>query len=113
MLERYLVISIALFCTGMFGVLSRRNIVGVLISIELMLNAVNVALVAFSRYVSPAALRMPGADTSAPWVLSGQTFAAFVIVVAAAEVALGLALLIAVVRHTDTVDVTQVNALRR
>lgn len=113
MLERYLVISVILFCAGMYGVLSRRNIVGVLVSIEIMMNAVNVALVAFSRYVTPAAFRVAGADTSAPWVLSGQTLAAFVIGVAAAEVALGLALLIMLVRHKDTVDVTQVNALRR
>jgi NADH:ubiquinone oxidoreductase subunit K len=114
MLERLLVLSAVLFCIGLYGALSRRNILGVLISVEIMLNGVNVAFVAVSRYITPAAVRLNGIDAeSARWVLTGQTFALFVIVVAAAEVALGLALVIALFRQRDTVDVTEINLLRR
>ncbi|MBM3939598.1 MAG: NADH-quinone oxidoreductase subunit NuoK [SAR202 cluster bacterium] len=114
MLERLLILSAIVFCIGMYGVLSRRNIIAMLMSIELMFNAVNIALVAISRYVTPAAVRAAGpTEANAASVLTGQTLAAFVIVVAAAEVALGLALLITLVRQRDTVDITQVNLLRR
>jgi NADH:ubiquinone oxidoreductase subunit K len=114
MLERLLILSAVLFCIGLYGALSRRHLIAVLISIEIMFNAVNVALVAFSRFTVPAAMRV-GLDVEAvaPLALSGQTFAVFAIVVAAAEVALGLALLIALVRRRDTTDVTEVSLLRR
>ena len=108
MLERLLILSALLFCIGLYGALTRRHVIGVLIGVELMLNAVNVALVAFSRYVEPAALALGHADA----LLEGQAFALFVIVVAAAEVALGLALVIALVRSRDTVDLTEVSLLR-
>jgi NADH:ubiquinone oxidoreductase subunit K len=115
MLERLLILSAVLFCIGLYGALSRRHLIAVLIAIEIMFNAVNVALVAFSRFTVPAAMRvgLPDVETFAPLALSGQTFAAFAIVVAAAEVALGLALLIALVRRRDTTDVTEVSLLRR
>ena len=114
-LERYLILSAVLFAIGLYGALSRRNIIVVLISIEIMFNAVNVAFVAMSRYITPAALRVADADAveGARWLLTGQTFAVFVVVVAAAEVALGLALVIALFRHRDSVDITEVNLLRR
>ena len=112
--ERLLVLSAVLFCIGLYGVLSRRHLIAVLISVEIMFNGVNLALVAFSRYVTPAALRVaaPGPDAER-FLLVGQGFAVFVIVVAAAEVALGLALVIALVRRRDTVDVTEVSLMRR
>ncbi len=116
MLERLLILSAVLFCIGLYGALSRRHIIAVLISVEIMFNGVNVALVAFSRYVTPAALRGAGdnvTDAAARTVLSGQTLAAFVIVVAAAEVALGLALVISMVRRRDSVDITEVSLMRR
>lgn len=114
MLERYLIISAVLFCIGLYGVLSRRHLIGMLISVELMFNAVNVALVAFSRYVEPGASRMGlGGDAAAAGLLAGQGFALFVIVVAAAEVALGLALVVALVRRRDTVDVTDLTLMRQ
>ena len=114
MLERLLVLSAVLFCIGLYGVLSRRHIIAVLIALELMFNAVNVALVAFSRYVEPAGLAGPGGlAENAHYVLTGQAFAVFVIVAAAAEVALGLALVIALIRRTDTLDITGVSLMRR
>ena len=77
-------------------------------------NAVIIALVAFSRYTVPAALRFPGASGEAErFLLTGQTLALFVIVVAAAEVALGLALIIAVARRRDTVDISDLNLMHK
>jgi NADH:ubiquinone oxidoreductase subunit K len=114
MLERLLILSAVLFCIGLYGALSRRHLIAVLISIEIMFNAVNIAFVAVSRYVTPAALRVGGGVTGPvePLVLVGQSFALFVIVVAAAEVALGLALVIAMVRRKDTVDISEINLMR-
>ena len=115
-LERFLLLSAVLFAIGLYGALSRRNIIVVLMSIEVMLNAANVALVAFSRYVVPALSRGPAvadSDANANALLTGQTFVAFVVVMAAAEVALGLALVIAYLQHRDTVDVSDMSLLRR
>ncbi len=95
----YLVVAAALFSTGLFGVLSRRNAIAILMSIELMLNAVNLNLVAFWRY-------------NTPLELSGQAFVAFVFVVAAAEVAVGLALIISIYRKRQSVIVEDVNMLK-
>ena len=94
-----LLFSAALFSVGVYGVLARRNAVLVLMSIELMLNAVNVNLVAFSQYLR---------DT----LLAGQVFALFVITVAAAEVGIGLAIVILIFRNRETVNVDEVNLLK-
>ena len=85
----YLILAAGLFCVGVFGALARRNAVGVLMGIELMLNAVNINLVAFWRYT----------DVSRT---TGQMFAIFVIAVAAAEATVGLALLIAIYRQRNS-----------
>ncbi len=98
-LEWWLIVAAALFCIGLYGVLSRKNAIGVLMGIELMLNAVNVNLVAFWRYVTPQAL-------------TGQVFAIFVITVAAAEAAVGLAIIIAAYRRRDTVIVEELDVMR-
>jgi NADH-quinone oxidoreductase subunit K len=98
-LHWYLVVAAALFCIGLYGVLSRRNAIGILMGIELMLNAVNINLVAFWRYVTPTAS-------------SGQVFAIFAFTVAAAEAAVGLALIIAIYRSRDTVIVEDIDLLR-
>jgi len=98
-LEWYLVLAAALFCTGIYGVLSRRTAIGILMGVELMLNAVNVNLVAFWRYLEPGAA-------------VGQAFALFVYAVAAAETAVGLALAIAIWRTRDTVVMEDVDLLR-
>jgi len=102
-LSFYLILAAALFCIGLFGALARRNAVAILMGIELMLNAVNINLVAFWRYVKP----------SAPtWDLAGQIFALFVVTIAAAEAAIGLALIIAIYRSRDTVNVEDVNLMK-
>ncbi|MBI5029170.1 MAG: NADH-quinone oxidoreductase subunit NuoK [Chloroflexi bacterium] len=101
-LEFYLILAAALFCIGLFGALARRNAIGVLIGIELMLNAVNINLVAFWRYITPA----KGME------LAGMVFALFVITLAAAEAAIGLALVIAIYRSRDTVNVEEVNLMK-
>ncbi len=95
----YLFVAAALFCIGLYGALARRNAVAVLMSIELMLNAVNINLVAFWRYLEPGDVR-------------GQVFAIFVFAVAAAEAAVGLALIISVYRNRQLVDVEQMDSLK-
>ena len=94
-----LLFSAALFAIGVYGVLARRNGVLVLMSIELMLNAVNVNLVAFSQFLQDAAL-------------GGQIFTLFVITVAAAEVGIGLAIVILIYRNRETINVDEVNLLK-
>ncbi|HEY74473.1 MAG: NADH-quinone oxidoreductase subunit NuoK [Chloroflexi bacterium] len=98
-LEWYLILAAALFCAGLYGVLSRRNAVAILMGVELMLNAVNVNLVAFWRYTEPAAV-------------TGQAFALFVYAVAAAEAAVGLALIIAIWRTRGTVTLEEIDLLK-
>ena len=95
----YLVVAAALLSTGLFGLLSRRNSIAILMSLELMLNATHLNLVAFWRY-------------NTPLELSGQAFVAFVFVVAAAEVAVGLALIISIYRKRQSVIAEDVNMLK-
>ncbi len=102
-LSFYLILAAALFCIGLFGALARRNAIAILMGIELMLNAVNINLIAFWRYIKPAA---PVFD------LAGQVFALFVVTLAAAEAAIGLALIIAIYRSRDTVNVEDVNLMK-
>jgi len=99
----YLVLGAALFLLGVIGVLTRRNVVIVLMSIELILNAVNLNLVALSRYWQG----IHGATA-----LHGQVFAIFVITDAAAEAAVGLGILIAFFRNKETINVDEVNLLK-
>jgi NADH:ubiquinone oxidoreductase subunit K len=115
-LEHFLILSAVLFTIGLYGVLSRRNAITVLMCIEIMFNAVNVAMVALSRYSLPAVLAAnPNSTPSmvAQSVLTGQIFAVFIITVAAAEVALGLAIIIAIYRARETIDLTDLSLLRR
>jgi len=98
-LEHYLILSAILFSIGLYGVLSKRNAVVILMCIEIMLNAANIALVAFSRYVVPTAL-------------TGQIFAMFVMVVAAAEVAVGIAIIIAIYRSRDSIEVDKYDLMK-
>jgi NADH:ubiquinone oxidoreductase subunit K len=96
-LNQLLILSAFLFCTGIYGVLARRNAVLVLMSIELMLNAVNLNLVAFSAYRNAVA---------------GQVFALFVITVAAAEVGVGLAIVLLIYRNVHSSDLDEVDELK-
>ncbi len=95
----YLIVSAALFCIGLYGVMARKNAIAVLMGVELMLNAVNINLVAFWRFVTPTAV-------------SGLAFAALIFIVAAAEAAVGLALIISVYRNTRSVDPEQIDTLK-
>jgi NADH-quinone oxidoreductase subunit K len=99
-LEWYLVLAAFIFCMGLYTALARRNAVAALMGIELMLNAVNINLIAFWRY---------GAAVEA---LEGQMFAIFVIAVAAAEVAVGLALVISIYRGRRTVNLDELDTLK-
>lgn len=98
-LNWYLIVAALLFCIGLYGALARRNAIAVLIGIELMLNAVNINLVAFWRYLTPA-------------LISGQAYAVFVFAVAAAEAAVGLALIISIYRNRETVVVEEIDILK-
>lgn len=98
-LNHYLVVSTLLFCIGLYGVLTRRNAVAILMGIELMLNASNVNLVAFNRYVAPGAV-------------AGHMFALVIITLAACEAAVGLALVIAAYRSLETIHVDEINVMK-
>ncbi|MBA3532737.1 MAG: NADH-quinone oxidoreductase subunit NuoK [Ardenticatenales bacterium] len=98
-LEWYLMLAAVLFAIGAFGAFSRRNAVAILMGIELMLNAVNINLVAFWRYVEPQGLE-------------GLMFAIFSITVAAAEAAVALALVLALYRTRDTINVEEIDLLK-
>lgn len=94
-----LLLAGALFCIGLFGALSRRNAVRILLGVELMLNAVNLNMVAFWRYLEPN-------------LVAGQVFALFIIVVAAAEAAVGLAMVIAIYRSRGTIEADAIDSLK-
>lgn len=99
----FLILSVLLFLTGVCGVLVRRNLIIILMSIELILNAVNLNLIAFSRY-----WQLQG-DPSGH---TGQLFSIFVIVVAAAEAVVGLAIVLALYRNNETVAIDEINVLK-
>ena len=105
--EAFMIVAAVLFCIGLYGSLARRNVLAVLMSIELMFNAVNITLVAIAKYLAPAALQD---DISS--VLTGQVFAVFIITVAAAEIALGLGIVFAMYQTHDSVDLTDATGLR-
>lgn len=105
-LNHFLVLGALLFCIGLFGALSKRNAVSILMSIEIMLNAVNITLVAY------AATFFQKAANGAGGRLTGQVFAIFIITVAAAEAAVALAMIIAIYRRRNTIDVGEINLMR-
>jgi len=98
-LYHYLTVSLLLFGIGLYGILTRRNAIGILMSIELVLNSVNLNLVAFSRFITPQ-------------VLSGQVFALFVIAVAAGEAVIGLAIVLSIYRCRNTLDPEDINLMK-
>ncbi len=97
LLNQFLLLGVFLFCTGIYGVLTRKHTVLVLMSVELMLNAVNLNLIAFSAYLHKVA---------------GQVFALFVLTIAAAEVGVGLAIVLLIYRNMHSADPDDVDALR-
>jgi NADH-quinone oxidoreductase subunit K len=96
---QYLTLAALVFCIGLFGVLTRRNAIGVLIAIELLFNSVNLVLVTFTRFVSPQGL-------------SGQIFAIFIIVIAAAETTVGMAIVLLVYRGFRGIQADRINFLK-
>jgi len=98
-LESYLLLSAVLFCIGLYGALAKRNAVTILMCIELMFNAVNIAMVAFARY-------LPASN------LTGQVFAVFIITIAAAEAAVGLAIVLAVYRSRRSISAEDFNLMK-
>jgi NAD(P)H-quinone oxidoreductase subunit 4L len=96
-LEHFLILSAVLFAIGLYGALAKKNAVVILMCIEIMLNAVNIAMVAFSHYVD---------------AIAGQVFTIFIMVVAAAEVAVGLALIIAIFRRKKTLDAEKYDLMK-
>ena len=98
-LERYILLSTALFSIGIYGLTASRNVIRVLMSIELLLNAVNINLVAFSSFVDPLEIK-------------GQVFAIFVMAIAAAEAAIALAIILAMYRNTSSIDMEDFASLK-
>jgi len=96
-ISHYTILSAVLFAIGALGVLTRRNVIVIFMSVELMLNAVNLSFVAFARHYGEA---------------TGQMFVFFVMTVAAAEVAVGLAIIIALFRNRETINVEEINLLK-
>lgn len=101
-LNHFLVLGALLFCIGLYGALTKRNAIAILMGIEIMLNAVNVTMIAFSYYNRQVF----------PERLTGQIFAIFIITVAAAEAAVALAMIIAIYRKRDTVDVSEIDMMK-
>ena len=98
-LDHYLILSAILFCIGLYGALAKRNAIVILMSIEIMLVATSISMVAFSRFVVPL-------------LLTGQIFAIFVMIVAAAEAAVGLAIIISIYRNRETIDITKIDLMK-
>lgn len=98
-LEHYLAIGSVLFCLGLYGALVRKNFIVILMSIELMLNAVNINLVAFSRFLNNAAYE-------------GQIFALFIMIIAASEAAVGLAILLALFRNIGIIETDSARSMK-
>jgi NADH:ubiquinone oxidoreductase subunit K len=99
-LEHYLALASVLFSIGLYGVLAKRNAVIVLMCIEIMLNAVNIAMVAFSRFITPIAM-------------TGQVFSLFIMIVAAAEAAVGVGIIIAIYRNRASINIDEINLMKR
>ncbi len=102
-LNHFLILGAILFCIGLYGAITKRNAIAVLMGIEIMLNAINITVVGFSFF-----------NTVKPYssYLTGQIFAIFIITVAAAEAALALAMIIAIYRKRSTVDVGEIDMMK-
>lgn len=98
-LSYYIVLSATLFCIGIYGVLARRNAILILLSVEIMLNAVNINFIAFSRFITPN-------------TMVGQIYTIFAMATGAAEIGIGLAIVLLIYRGRETVNVDEVNLLK-
>ena len=98
-LTAFLLVAALLFCIGLYGALAKHNAIVILMSIEIMLSAANIAFVAFSRFITPTAL-------------TGQVFALFAMAVAAAETAVWLAIIISIYRNKETIDANKIDLMK-
>jgi NADH:ubiquinone oxidoreductase subunit K len=120
-LEHFLLVAAAIFSIGLYGALSRKNIITVFMSVELMFNAVNLTALALARFLVPVWSNrfLFGSELSesvkaaSNIALSGQVLAIFIIAVAAAEIALGLAIVIAIYRNRETIDITDLALMKK
>jgi len=110
-LNHFLVLGVVLFCIGLYGAISKRNAIAVLMGIEIMLNAVNVTMIGFSFFNTVKVPRPDGFGNYGQY-LTGQIFAIFIITVAAAEAAVALAMIIAIYRKRNTVDVGEIDMMK-
>ena len=114
-LTPYLLVGAALFCIGIYGALTRRNAIGVLMCIELMLNAANLNLIAFNRFLGPGGNTLQYGAVPVNYygpLLGGHAFGVIVITVAAAEAAVGLAIIITVYKNARTINVDEINWMK-
>jgi len=107
-IKAYITLAMVLFCTGIVGVLIRRNAIIIFMCIELMLNSVNLLLVAFSKMHALS----PAVKASPTYAADAQIFVFFIMVVAAAEVSVGLAIIVMLYRHTKSIDINFLNRLK-
>ena len=120
-LEHFLLVAAAIFSIGLYGALSRKNIITVFMSVELMFNAVNLTAIAFAKFLVPVWSNRflfgpefsESVRAAGDIALSGQVLAIFIIAVAAAEIALGLAIVIAIYRNRETIDITDVALMKK
>jgi NADH:ubiquinone oxidoreductase subunit K len=110
-LNHFLILGAVLFCIGLYGAISKRNAIAVLMGIEIMLNAVNVTMIGFSFFNTVKVPRPDGFGNYSQY-LTGQIFAIFIITVAAAEAAVALAMIIAIYRKRNTVDVGEIDMMK-
>ena len=115
-LENFLIVAAIIFAIGLYGAITKNNAITVLMSIELMFNAVNISAVAMSRYIVPASIAQnpqTAADQAVQFLLTGQVFTVFIITVAAAEVALGLAIVLSIFRQRSSIFVSDAAELKQ
>ena len=115
-LENFLIVAAIIFAIGLYGAITKNNAITVLMSIELMFNAVNISAVAMSRYIVPASVMnnpQTAADQAVQFLLTGQVFTIFIITVAAAEVALGLAIVLSIFRQRASIFVSDAAELKQ
>ena len=116
-LENFLIVAAIIFAIGLYGAITKNNAITVLMSIELMFNAVNISAVAMSRYIVPASIaqnsQTAAAEQAVQFLLTGQVFTVFIITVAAAEVALGLAIVLSIFRQRSSIFVSDAAELKQ
>ena len=115
-LENFLIVAAIIFAIGLYGAITKQNAITVLMCVELMFNAVNITAVALSRYIVPVSLAsdpQTASDQAIQFLLTGQVFTIFIITIAAAEVALGLAIVLSIFKLRDSIFVSEAGELSK